>query len=68
MKLQLHAAWSQRLKLQAEGNKLRAEGNKLRAEGDIAWATAILATLGNVPIKWAGGDCIVGRVTFTARD
>ena len=45
MKLKLHAAWSQRLKLRgegaqlwAEGNKLRAEGNKLRAEGAQLWA------------------------------
>ena len=34
MKLKLHAAWSQRLKLRAEGDKLWAEGSKLRAEGD----------------------------------
>ena len=45
MKLKLHAAWSQRLKLWSEGNKLWAEGNKLwaegsklRAEGDKLWA------------------------------
>ena len=34
MKLRLHAAWTQRLKLWAKGDKLRAEGDKLWAEGN----------------------------------
>ena len=48
MKLKLHAAWSQRLKLRAEGDKLQAEGNKLWAEGDKLQAE------GNK--LWAEGD------------
>ena len=48
MKLKLHAAWSQRIKLWAEGDKLRAEGNKLWAEGNKLWAE------GNK--LWAEGD------------
>ena len=47
MKLKLHAAWSQRLKLRAEGDKL--------------WAEAILGTYGNVTLVWSWqtdhGEC-----------
>ena len=68
MKLQLHAAWSQRLKLRAEGDKLRAEGDKLwaegdklRAEGDKLWAEAIIAAHGNIALSWSWetehGEC-----------
>ncbi len=68
MKLKLHAAWSQRLKLCAEGSKLRAEGSKLwaegdklRAEGDKLWAEAIIEAYGNIKIEWSWqfdyGEC-----------
>jgi len=68
MKLQLHAAWSQRLKLRAEGDKLRAEGDKLwaegdklRAEGGKLWAEAIIAAHGNIALSWSWetehGEC-----------
>ena len=66
-KLKLHAAWSRRIKLRAEGDKLRAEGAKLRAEGDKLraegdklwaegnklWAEAIIATYGKVTLEWS---------------
>ena len=66
MKLKLHAAWSQRLKLRAEGDKLRAEGDKLwaegdklraegdklMAEGDKLWAEAIIEAYGNIILSW----------------
>ncbi len=61
MKLKLHAAWSQRLKLCAEGSKLRAEGDKLWAEGDKLWAEAIIEAYGNIKIEWSWqfdyGEC-----------
>ena len=75
VKLKLHAAWSRRIKLWAEGVKLRAEGDKLRAEGDKLWAEgvklraesdklwaeAILATYGNITLRWTWntkhGEC-----------
>ena len=61
MKLKLHAAWSQRLKLWAEGDKLWAEGSKLWAEGDKLWAEAIIEAYGNIKIEWSWkfdhGEC-----------
>ena len=52
-KLKLHAAWSRRIKLRAEGDKLRAEGDKLWAEGNKLWAEAIIATYGKVTLEWS---------------
>ena len=43
MKLKLHAAWSQRLKLRAEGDKL--------------WAEAIIEAYGNIKIEFDHGEC-----------
>ena len=61
MKLKLHAAWTHRLKLRAEGDKLRAEGDKLRAEGLKLWAEAIIEAYGNVTLSWSWstdhGEC-----------
>ena len=68
VKLKLHAAWSQRLKLCAEGSKLCAEGrklwaegSKLWAEGDKLWAEAIIEAYGNIKIEWSWqfdyGEC-----------
>ena len=61
VKLKLHAAWSQRLKLCAEGRKLWAEGSKLWAEGDKLWAEAIIEAYGNIKIEWSWqfdyGEC-----------
>ena len=39
-------------KLWAEGNKLYAEGVKLWAEGNLAWLNAVIATYGNIQLKW----------------